>query len=136
MNSDANNLNPPAKFIVDNPFKHHNPEYIREIAKSYGFERVQEAGRFGKKPHRQSEIWMLPAEVGWWFIRMDDQGHPPFHFGSRPHYHKEWIATQAQVNKYLNGPGGRPYAYQDDGSLIGRMEEITDLQAKQSHIPR
>jgi hypothetical protein len=134
-----NPLNPPQKFIVDNRFRHHHPEYIREIARSYGFERKQEAGLVldeKGRARRQSEVWMLVNENGWWFIRMDDQGHPPYHFGSRPHYHKEWLDDQDKANDYLQGPGLKAYAYDDAGLLLGKIGKKDESKVKLSHIPR
>ena len=126
---------PPPSFIINVPFKYHRPEYVQAIATANGFRQIQSEAR-REDGSRRSEIWECPGERGWWFVRIDSQGHGYEHFGRRPHYHKDWVATTPQYQRYLRGYGDRAYSYADDGSLIGRINDPNDLEAKRAHIPR
>lgn len=87
----------PGRFLVAETFKHHRPEYVREVAARYGFACRTPQGTAA------SEIWVKPdGGGGFWIIRLDSMGHDTkwFH-GARPHYHKNWVPSQALLDQYL-----------------------------------
>ena len=126
----------PSQFIVEESFKHRNPEIVRAIAMRNGFQRRTRQGT------AESELWVKDAEGGgFWIIRMDTMGHDTkYHFGGRPHYHKNWVESEAVLNKYLTRYTPEASVYADNGTLIGRAGGSSgmqpDLKAKMQHIPR
>jgi hypothetical protein len=128
-------MSAPSRFIVPEPFKHTRPERIRELAKQYGFDqRTPEGGK-------ASEIWTKPdGSGGHWIIRMDAMGHDTrFHFGARPHYHKNWVESDQVLEQYLRRYTPQAWIYTDAGvvaGLAGGDQLHPDLKAKVQHIPR
>ncbi len=127
----------PARFIVSEPFRHVNPETVRTIAQSRGFQNRTPGGT------KNSEIWTLAdGDGGHWIIRIDSMGHDTkFHFGQRPHYHKNWVPSDALLQKYLTKYTPGASVYNDAGVLIGLAGGQTDgmnddLKAKEQHIMR
>ena len=123
----------PTRFVITEMFRHSRPESVRSIAKRAGFELKTVQGT------SDSEIWSMPAEEGgFWIIRIDSQGHDTqYHFGSRPHYHKNWVATEAQLARYCEKYLGKAAVYDDAGVLLGKARDMkTDGLAKAQHILR
>jgi hypothetical protein len=128
----------PPRFILTETFKHHRPEYVRAIAQRHGFVPQTQAGT------AKSEIWSKPdGNGGHWIIRMDAMGHDTkFHFGGRPHYHKNWVASDAILAKYLTKYAPEAWVYNDAGAVMGQAGQLTgkggksDRHAKDQHIPR
>ena len=130
-------MNAPPRFIVAESFTHRSPEFVRSLAVSGGFTCRTRQGT------SKSEIWAKNDEErgAFWIIRMDSMGHDTrFHFGSRPHYHKNWVDSEQTLQKYLNQYTPEAWVYADNGSLIGRAGGTSsmhpDLKAKSQHIPR
>jgi hypothetical protein len=122
---------PPEHFLVVEPLRHHRPEFVRELAGSYGFVRKTAGGT------RDSEIWVKEEAGGFFVIRMDAQGHGQWFHSRRPHYHKNWIEV-TDLSNYLEGFVPTAYVYSDDGQLLGQASEMkgSDRLARLQHIPR
>jgi hypothetical protein len=129
----------PSRFCVAERFKHHNPEYVRDLATRHGFEQRTQAS--GEKP----EIWIKPnfsdsgpGPAGYWIIRLDMKGHGAWFHGRRPHYHKNWVDSLATLLLYLTEYTPQAFVYGDDGTLIGRADQSThpEHKSKAQHIPR
>ncbi|NOX54018.1 MAG: hypothetical protein GXP27_06170 [Planctomycetes bacterium] len=130
----------PSQFIVRETFRHTRPELVRAILRRYGFERRVKAGRTDQG-RQESEIWALPdSHGGYWLVRIDATGHDTwYHFGQRPHYHKEWVDSESVLNRYLREYTPEAWIYSDSGLLIGRAgggEIQPDRKAKVQHILR
>jgi hypothetical protein len=132
-------MHAPKKFLFSVPFQYNSPDFVRNFARKYGFELRTRSGT------KDSEIWTLPDEThgGHWIIRIDSMGHnTTFHFGQRPHYHKNWVDNDHLLEKYLREYTPEAWVYADNGSLIGRAateaEDFlhADKKAKLQHILR
>ena len=127
---------PPAKFVVLETFRHTRPEAVRDIALAYGFERRTVAGT------ARSEVWVKPdTRGGFWLIRLDSMGHDTTrHFGSRPHYHKNWVSSEALLQEYMERFTPLAWIYSDEGIIVGLAGAADDMhsdrKAKIQHIPR
>ena len=108
-------MTPPARFIVGESFRHTRPETVRLIAQNQGFQNQTPGGT------KDSEIWTKSeGDGGFWIIRIDSMGHDTkFHFGQRPHYHKNWVASETMLRKYLTKYTPGAFVYNDGGVLIG-----------------
>ncbi len=54
---------PPATFLVNLPFKHRSPEFVRGVAQSFAFELQTRQGT------HESKIWSKPdGDGGYWLI--------------------------------------------------------------------
>jgi hypothetical protein len=124
-------MDAPNRFIVLESFKHHRPEYVREIANRYGFVRRKGDGTY------KVEIWVKEEGGGCFIIRLDTQGHTRFYQRGRPHYHKDWVPLELLAT-YLKRYVRETYVYSDDGVLLGMSEDLKhpDHLAKAAHIPR
>ncbi len=122
--------NPPQTFALLDTFKHRRPEYVRQMCRANGFTQRSTSESSGK------DIWIRECITGgFWGVRLDAQGHDTHHFhGGRPHYHKDWIPSQAKLDSYIQGPTRGIFGYADDGYLLGEMH--IDQWAKYAHIPR
>ncbi|MBX3438081.1 MAG: hypothetical protein KF861_11365 [Planctomycetaceae bacterium] len=126
----------PLRFLVTEPFRHQRPEYVRRVAVEHGFECRTRQGT------KESEIWVREdGNGGYWIIRMDAMGHDTrFHFGARPHYHKNWVDSDAMLRQYLMRFTPGASVYNDDGVLVGLAGGSGDMhpdqKAKVQHIPR
>ena len=129
-------MNTPSQFAIQHTFKHRRPEYVRTVATDNGF------GCMTAQNTSRSEIWTKrDGSGGHWIIRIDSMGHKTsFHFGARPHYHKNWVESDALIQQYLHGFVPDASVYSDAGLLIGTAggDDLThpDSKAKQQHIPR
>ena len=127
----------PNRFVVTETLKHHRPEYVRTVCENYDFTCRTTQGTSA------SEIWVKPdGGDGFWIIRLDSMGHDTrYFFGGRPHYHKNWIESQALLDKYLEKYTPEAWVYSDAGVLLGRAGTgnkggTSDRKAKLQHIPR
>ena len=103
-------------FVVTESFRHKRPEYVRRVAQQYGFECRTRQGT------AKSEIWVLQDDGhGNWIIRMDTMGRDTqYHFGARPHYHKNWVESQQMLERYLRQYTPGAWVCADNGRRIGR----------------
>jgi hypothetical protein len=143
----------PPKFIINLPLKHRSPESVRELVHSFGFELQTDEGTSA------SEIWSKPdGKGGYWIIRLDSMGHgkgkvfppkalkpeekpkPNYFFSERPHYHKNWIASQQLLEQYCKRYTPEAWIYADSGELLCQAGDDTamhpDRKAKLQHILR
>ena len=127
----------PNVFAVAEALKHRSPEYVRGIAGRYGFRCRTAQGT------KESEIWTKPdGSGGHWIIRLDTMGHATrFHFGARPHYHKNWVESNELLQEYLSKYTPEAWVFSDAGLLIGRagggnQGGRSDRKAKEQHVPR
>jgi hypothetical protein len=124
----------PERFNVHEQFRHKSPDAVREIAKRYGF-----ACRT-KTNTARSEIWAVHdyGSNGYFIIRMDTQGHPWSAHQSRPHYHKNWVASYDQLATYIAAYDPTAIVYDDDGRMLGESAHSVHPEhlAKAQHIPR
>lgn len=123
----------PDRFVLDEPFRHKSPESVRQTVSGAGFVLHTVAGT------KDSEIWSKPdGGGGHWIVRIDAQGHSTrFHFGARPHYHKNWVENDVVLAQYLTRYTPGAAIYDDSGALIGTAGAArTDRAAKLQHIPR
>lgn len=130
---------PPSTFLLQVQFQHKSPDFVRNVARKNGFECRTHQGT------KDSEIWTLPdgTHGGHWIIRIDSMGHETrFHFGQRPHYHKNWVESDQLLKKYLRQYTPEAWVYADNGNLIGRAANAADdplhpdQKAKLQHILR
>lgn len=120
---------PPSMFPIRDSFRHRSPELVRSMAKQAGFELARASAAASA-----SEVWLKPdgrAGDGVFVVRLDARGHNSVqHFGSRPHYHKEWAPSAARALRF-----GQTRWYDDDGQL-GDTGEHPDAAAAAKHIAR
>jgi len=123
----------PKHFLIQKMFTHQSPDIVRAVLQDYGFtvKTVQNT--------KDSEIWTKPDADAFWIVRMDSQGHKTrFHHGSRPHYHKNWVASAEDLRKYLKAYFPGAMVYSDKGDLLGTAEQCqkSDRMAAAQHIKR
>ena len=129
-------MDTPNSFCFLETLRHRSPEFVRQVVEHAGFDRRTPGGT------ANSEIWVKACESGgFWAVRLDTMGHRRGHFGSRPHYHKNWIASEPALQKYLAGPSNQDvWLYSDAGLPLGPAGKSNpahpDKLAKLQHISR
>lgn len=122
----------PATFLIPERFTHRSPDVVRSLAKRHGFCSQTPIGT------AKSEIWTRAGRIGFWIVRLDTQGHGPWFHGRRPHYHKNWVASVADLHAYLIRYTPKAFVYDDHGSLVGAAPRAIHPEhlSKAQHIPR